>query len=1441
MTLAKSLLGESKISMAMSEDPVLIESKLMKTDAQFNFKWKFFYFESVFKSVSHDSLSMNFVFLVIEALTIAITVLYPLMSLNIQLEEINEDSVFPGSSLLVYLTPVVIPRDYVLAIVLVFFAFFLTVFVVCFVYPQHILTFRFLFYPQIHLIFYPLVTAVFGYSIYYINRGVYDSKVPFAFSIIIIILFFFYTYTLCLLCFIETNSIIKPNPLFSEWFYGVSVFYPVIIAFFSLINYHGTKFAKTPEIAFFSVEALVFILLGVFTCICQPLMMPVMNEIFAAKFFVIAVGSILSIFTISTGKKVPSFISVILLFSVLVFTILHFFTFLAKKAFNKMINQIGDPDTLTIDSLETTFESIFQERKFRNMIKSGLLAGNTIVIDETFVRFCLERYPSSEWMLKYVVFLYATIWGCDSDTYQFFLHLCSVDLLSKTSEAILFETIYCYMQASQKISPMILRDLENYRTTFLYTCHAHRNFWSTNADHHSFDINKNQLLSLFYKMQKHISRMCQCYRFCPSVHFERAIYESDFKHKYDKSSKFFENGVNLSRNPKYFISSRLFEPFKFYFPIIRTDKMELTSPLFAKIQIGDKIINQTIGTNGSIIAMENNINMQNTDHSSDGYSFISIRDQNDRARFFSAPLITYDPYIKKLCKPFYISKTQLQTEYPFFNSRIRFLKVVLGFIIISYVTCMICHYYCSKYFSDQMGVYHVILEEINATLVFRRQISTYQFNLMLLVDIRNQTYYNLTTFLGNSNEQLSEENWTGFYNYSLDHIEATERRILQFRNIYDRFNSTFPGDVARLSNLTYLLSQVHMIYNVLVKSNSYFDSFIETIEPTIMTVIPELVELSSDIYFVMINYLENHVQNVFKGRNDLLITCIVLEIFTPIFAYIVIQSSVNFIFNKVFSIIRTIQPPVLKYIANMFEKPLSVEEHQEIDKNSVSTKNPGICLISAFIICLIYPIFVLIFVNVKDKTVIYKTELPTVRRLSIPSKFVFYSQAWLEYQLNVPSSTFSLETNRTIIESIFGNEILCINRAFNNGDDDFDVRCLFFEYPDFLFRMISILVLIVSAPILCYFFHLLFIIEKISKTGRYILYFLPSLAVNSNPVFQALVRGYHLSLKDVNGFAKELKAVPKFKGAFCTFFYDENDEIIETVGDRQMFMNIKPKNLKQVSEYFEKATTPPDPTIKTFFETKGSILRMTIDNDKDISISFVNDDQLFIKSEISNEEIIKKEKLLKYLSETLEGFYPKKRPPIQNGILFAITNLDENYQKNLIKIAQEQSEFFIFDTRNKSIFAAIDVNQSTNIKASALICLKYLNHLSKKENNSNNTSKIKAAITCGGPMTFFDMPRGQFSKSRCVSKCYDDVFLLTSISEPGHIYITKEFLDQCQYKTGGIKIFEIPTSDNGLLKFYKFNFDKISDIIKHNEKIEVTPDNEHNKVEQENESAVNNN
>ncbi|KAK8896369.1 hypothetical protein M9Y10_014267 [Tritrichomonas musculus] len=1351
-------------------------SKFFAKNSQSGFKWRLFLFSCIFKSCFCTKVVSNFVYLLFDFVIAAFSSYYSLGAATIPLDDVDTLNIFPDSKTLTFITPKLFPTTYILVIIFAFFILFFINFLLCFFNISYISMFSKIFNPQIHMIFYPLVSGTIGYCIYYITLNDIKSDIQFSFCLLDILLYLLYSFLLSLLVFIDTSSIIQPNPLFSVWIGSCSPLYPILTAIISILQFQNQRFSHTNRIIILGF--LIIIPFGVciyFIC-RQPFVVLMINEIFAVKYIFMSYCAIFTLVAIEVGDDIhfmSSTLSFVIVLTIISFFIIHILICKIRKSSEKILSQISDSESLTVDALETIFESIPQEVKFQNIIKIGLQSSYLIVSNENFIRFCLEKFPNSDFLLCFVIDLYTSIWGVDSDTYKFFLHLCSVDLYSFTAEMHLYQSAFCYMQASQVMSPLISRELETYRMSFLSLCQSHRRFWISCLEDNGrntkkFESARSEVLSLFRKNYSHLKRLCKYYRFCPSILYERSIFEADFRHKYDVSSKYFHLADRLSRDPKSYISKMLFQPCSIFFsgmsPFTSTNMLKKKGSFREKFNINEKPMSMK----------------------DDGYVFISCSDHNDRAQKIVAQLVTYDSYISKICeRPVMIQKNQLQTEFKFFNSHIWFLRSLIVFVILMYVVCVFLIHHCNSIFSHGKVVYNHVLEEINATLKFRKNIISYQYNIMLLVDIINLTYDGVIK--GGAPGWNHSESWLKFFSFAMKYLMQTEKSLLNYKYVVDMFNQTFPtselSEIYDYSDFQILFSRLHIMFDTLSHTNQSLTEYIESFPLILEQYIPNIISTSELIYFLIVKYFDDYIHSMYLRNRGYIISSFVIAFLVPFIAFWIQHSSVNYIFTKVSSIIKTIQQPELKNIAEMFKNTLKSEEHQKVESSWYRFINPVKIIFPAFFLLLIHPIVVACFLGFRNCEVKYKTKLFEYIPFSSSSRFVFYSESWIMFRMydqmvssTVTTRSYASEFETSTIHYLFGSDPFNIN-TINDLDSiyydvDYYIQCTFFDYADGLFILISMIIVIFSIIFLCYYIYLITISEKVASSGRYILYFLPPIAVNSNPVFQALIRGYHLSLNEVNTFSEELKKIPKFKGVFCTYFYNENNEIVDYYGDKDMVMPFLPKTIDEIVTFYEeKAGVHPSMGIREFFTAKNvsNMLRMTIEDDRDISVSFISPDQIFFRPELSNEEMIKREKLYRYVNGLPEDAFPKKRTPIQNGFLFAITGLNLEDHKKLIQLARNQSDFFLFDTRNESLFGAI----ASTVPQSAHLALLFIKNAPVDSN---------AIISYGGPMTFFDMPRGQFSKSRCVSEVYDVVYFLSTFCERGSLYFTKEFIAQLEPK-----------------------------------------------------------
>jgi hypothetical protein len=192
---------------------------------------------------------------------------------------------------------------------------------------------------------------------------------------------------------------------------------------------------------------------------------------------------------------------------------------LRRRSIRRLVLQMEmDDGHLTLQSLE----SVDSESRLRLMTKEGVLAGSTAVTSPSFVLFCLTKYPKSEWFLRYVIFLYAVQWGVQADTYRFLLHLLSVSDVSLSTELLLFQFVFCFMQTADH-SPMIARHLAGYRARVLACLETQRAFWLSACARPLYAALVRQLADV----KKTIRTMAALFPFAPAVLCEMSIFEAD--------------------------------------------------------------------------------------------------------------------------------------------------------------------------------------------------------------------------------------------------------------------------------------------------------------------------------------------------------------------------------------------------------------------------------------------------------------------------------------------------------------------------------------------------------------------------------------------------------------------------------------------------------------------------------------------------------------------------------------------------------------------------------------------------------------------------------------------------------------------------------------------------------------------------------------------------
>jgi hypothetical protein len=237
-----------------------------------------------------------------------------------------------------------------------------------------------------------------------------------------------------------------------------------------------------------------------------------------------------------------------------------------RRPIRRLVAQIeSDAGQLTEQSLELTLIALNSENRLRLMIQEGLICGSKAVTSPTFVRFCLSKYPRSEWFLRYVVFLFSISWGVQPDTYRILLHLLSVESLSPSTQLILFQFVFVFMQTADH-SPIIARHLASYRSKVLALAAAHRAFWlsALAGDTALLRSRYARLVPAFADAHAAISAMARLFRFAPGVLCEKSIFEADFARCAPKATDAYRAAATILRDRSDFVCRSLslgFSPF----------------------------------------------------------------------------------------------------------------------------------------------------------------------------------------------------------------------------------------------------------------------------------------------------------------------------------------------------------------------------------------------------------------------------------------------------------------------------------------------------------------------------------------------------------------------------------------------------------------------------------------------------------------------------------------------------------------------------------------------------------------------------------------------------------------------------------------------------------------------------------------------------------------
>ena len=1343
-------------------------------------KWRFFLFAIILKNSSTMGYTFIFFLYFFEILSCMSPTYYPILSQASIQNNKNaiSDCVFPYSDALSFITPTFLSTETWMTLVFLFCLLTIICFLVCLYDPSFARYLHIILNIRIHFVFIPFITGTFGFAIDMVSIFINETSIAMPLAILNIICYPFYLFVISLLSFADSNSLINPCKIAAQWFTGFSYWHPLFIAFYSCVCYQSVFIPKYVSYPLLAVCSLLGICIFIYIFLTMPMMLFISNEILSTRIVVSVTLMIESIFTLEFNFASNNIIAIIPVYIIVAYLIIHFFFNRRRISLQQLLTQIETDEQISNEALQTTLSPLTRKYSLIAMIKEGLLSGNKTIMSNSFIQYCLERYPDCEWFLCYIGLLYGVIMNSHPSIYRFLLHLISINIFSAPAEFVLFQYVYCYMQTSQNLSPMILRRLTKFRQTTQSYVLAHRKYWlaaatsghsSKSIDLRTFNQASLQLFRLFIDLQHQAKILKLMFPFCPVVRCELCLFAADLKHNIVKADKEYQIASSLLNPDEEYVTSSLFQGFSIFFPGSR----KVETPQFST---GIKNLypdNAVINNYNEAVQTE--------------YKFLSFQEHYDDAHRHGFSLNVNDSYITFLSHTFTMSKTKPQVEPRIDSFRLVSAYIVVSIVIIAYILLFIFHHFIDPYKSRQYNDIESINLILEATNLFRRNVYLVENDVILLTNIVNHTFtdftydYGLFFYIREHLFDLESDLYS--YRYFLNSLEPfkSNSNITAF---CDNINCTF----------SFLFGALHSKCLYFLRSDLANETLVEGIDFTLVNISTNMQKIINNIYRVIndlyITKLNNLVDFTTKSMDFFSGIEILIAILGSIFTGIIVSQMKKNISDA----IRTAQPPIIQYISCQFDKILSFDQYQLPELVKYSRSNSIFPLIFMFLFLLVYPIYSVISIQRVRNFEIALIDNYRYDEITYDLQFLYFSYAKLEYTMKA-SSLENIDEFASIIESPHS----CYHDIFDDNSTNSSVSIQFnSQYRLTINYFIHSIAMIAS--FICFIFYLwcAYLDIKSLYFGKFLLKYFPHTATHSNPVFTKLLQGKSITSKDVSHFTKNINVLTSDIKFFSILYYDHSGSITRIVGKAKKYLKMTPKSIDKICRFAVNKCPDMKEEIVSFFEkkTENESINLSFYPGHEISIIFSkNPDSLIIKDDSHHFETNSKERMAKKLSKALDNNISTDLTTINLSVILMIASQNHSTLiniKNLLSNKKENGKdeeneiTSSSSTRGNTLLKNLVVVDTRNFIISSLIiahddpkssCRNTLNIIDMIKETIGSIQELKIVLTFGGPISFFDSIKNQTTKSRFIGQCYEIAKMLMNIAEEGKPLITKEFCD----------------------------------------------------------------
>ena len=1292
-----------------------------------NLRNSFFLFATALKSAGVSSYPTAIFTLIADlCLSVFVEILPMVQQINPSTTTVNSGlTVFPRSEYLQVLTPTLIPTGVWLGISIVLMLFALVCFAISLHSPEMVVHLWWAICPQVHLILIPFVTISFGFSITFVITDNWNSPIGYT-TLFVVCLFPFYLVLTCLLFFVETNSLLRPNPIFSEWLYGFGFFYPIWVVIGSLFCSICHHLSTRNSIILLGICGILQLSCGIWLFYKMPFILPLTNQLIAAKALGMFCVNALSIAVILTSLPIGTWMIVIIPL-ILITCFLLSYT-ISEKRRNNMHQFLKQFDTsvseFTVDVIRMTLAAtIHSENEFQWVLRESFLSGNVDILSQSFVQSCLQIYPSSQWLLSMVTFLFAVVWGTNSSVYRVLLHLMSVNQLNPIASLVLFQCIYAYQQSSKDVSPMIMREISKCRKLMSQYAERHRAFWASAA---------NSDLKVF---RESISGVCDCVRqlksslrmlevkfpFCPAVHLELSLYYADIRHNYVNSSKHFQIYESLVED-KGGIVHALYTQFTDRFPITST-RLHGNDP---KKERGKNQKNELV--------------------------FLSFHDKHEHASRCVIPPLK-DSYFS-LCQTYSVSQKQAKMAINFDRARLFAFKVMFVASIIVISSFTVVNIFLVNDYVEAMSLYDNLIYNINGTLAFRRYVLACYMDILLIQNFQANTF----------SLQIDEATNESFREFLTAHFTRAYDRMLEYKYMVDDMNNTdISYDLPECQSLnctfSYLFGSLHAVSNFYVMGNSDLDLSPLELEKSV----DDLLNLTD---YIFLRLSDARIAMVNDVRDYARLSVYVMASLVPIsflIFLILFKYMAKRLHQDLFLVISTVPASILNDVASIFDKITRFTGYNvKMPPSHIEAKG-WFAVAAVSIVNLIVPIYLTMRVLSVFPVESSVVPPPTPINMSDASQFVAFSTAYSEFSMNIRNNvSVTVEMGQD-----FGPG--CVHGLTRNGNE---TSLLFVGIPE---PVTSEIITITSlASVLALIFLIIFIVHEVSLIAtfqmmQYFLKYIPEKARNSNPVLQMLTKGTKVPMTQVEEFRKDaFDFVFNDEKFGCILYFDKSGNLVHTRGNPSQFLPYVPSNLNDIQQQLINNNCGTVAQIRAFFEEakRGQVAPKSISFKpySEMTLAFSHKGSVLLLANNSRHYIVNQQ------IRTMQNIHYRSQnqsETLEHGAVIIFKTQDALMRQKLKALAT--ADFEIRDMRYKKL---VFVKKLQNITSDLRLVVEFVISAHQFLRNGVGTCAF------GGPLFIFGKSAGfPVIRNRLYGIPYELAREMVSYVETGQVMIQKELFD----------------------------------------------------------------